>query len=84
MDVNRETPAGRRLDEDVRAILWTARGTIVPRDYYSQTPPKMPQPVPAWNDTVQWEPLARWMSAKYHEKALSGATVMLLEFPPQQ
>src|SRR2546430_10002458 len=50
---------------------------------YLHTPPRMPYLPPAWNDTVQSEPLGRWIVAKYHEYAWLGAKGMPLEFPGQ-
>jgi len=38
----------------------------------------------AMNETVHEVPLCRWMVAKYHDWAWSGARVMPLEFVPQQ
>src|ERR1700731_1875220 len=51
---------------------------------YLHTPPRMPFPRPAWNETVHSEPFDRRMVAKYEKVSVSGAKVMLLEFPPQQ
>jgi len=60
--VNSETQSGRRFDEDVGAISWTARHA-----YLQTTTSMCTSALTSLNDCEQSEPLGKWMVAKYHD-----------------